>query len=93
MLQDTQGLTTGQRKQPGKSCSLRPEFPDLDHNARRGGVCADEMSTPSITQQAHTLSLGGSSLNKRGARASRGEDRGCGAITQPNLEASAQGLQ
>lgn len=27
--QDTQGLTTGQGKQPGKSCSLRPEFPRL----------------------------------------------------------------
>lgn len=57
--QDTQGLTTGQRKQPGKSCSLRPELPDLGHNARRGGVCADGMSTPSITQQAYTLKLGG----------------------------------
>lgn len=27
--QDTQGLTTGQGKQSGKSCSLRPEFPGL----------------------------------------------------------------
>lgn len=85
--QDTQGLATAQRKQPAKSCSLRPEFPRLPtlptklpapalgHNARRGGVCVDGMSTPATIQQTQTLKFGEDPLNnQRGERAQ--EDKG-----------------